>query len=650
MKIYRLIGLLLISTTIWGCATAPQQPVRTSIAALPKVDENIETVSSDISRLLADYQKTQHDLALQIALISLAANYQAQANCMYANKVIKYALPILDRSELIAKANILRSECAILSLEGIDSSDIANQLSQNADSLNLLSVWLTQVNVTALDDNWLTRLSFINAYLQSMQGQYETALLGTLEGDTASSIFAPLKAKLTFDWLGRLSFDDRMAIIEMHPRLFRYQRLFNIIEDASISDVQRQQQLLLLVQNTATAGEFSQLPEQVNQFLALDLNKQQQTAVLLPLSGRLAGQGEAIKQGILAGYYQQLMNFSNSDSSVIDSGDGQKNTLVFFDTGSEDELLSTINQESMQAYSSVIGPLLKPHIERMQAMLSSNTLRIHLNTLDANMLTAPSDEDAPFPLVHFFALSPEQEAQELALQMHEQNIQHPILIHDDSAVTKRIADAFLATWKQLRYEASSVAPSEVIYTDNKSMRVGITSALDVLQSQQRIDQMSNLINEDVLSVTRNRRDVDAFVVFARPNELELVNPIIESSMSLFTGQQIPVYATSFSYNHKQNRNSLRDLRSLVFVDMPFVLPSGRQSELAREVDALFNQPSSTYLRLFAFGYDAVTLTQQIIKLRIFNQLSLAGLSGGLSIDRAGNVERKLSTLAIDNGS
>ena len=242
--------------------------------------------------------------------------------------------------------------------------------------------------------------------------------------------------------------------------------------------------------------------------------------------------------------------------------------------------------------------------------------------------------------------------------MRAQNIQQPVLIKDNSSVANRMAAAFKQAWldtasQNTLTQASAVQASqkpkvvqEISYTNNQSMRVGITSALDVLQSQRRIQQLSNLDQERVYSVTRNRRDVDAFVVFSQPDELELINPIIESSISLFTDEQLPVFASSYGYDHKQSKNSQRDLRNLVFIDMPWLLSNDRQDALSKQVDKLFNQPSSTFLRLFAFGYDALAIADNIVQLSTFDYMKIQGLSGTLSFAEDNSLNRELAWLAI----
>lgn len=650
MRIYRLVTLLVIYAVILGCASVPSENNQAPLVANTEPALPEEAPKSGLSQVLSKYQRDRDEQLLQISLIALAQQYQEDFDCHSASLVIKHTLPLLTDERIRAKANIIRSECAIVQVASeqahlaINDDTALLSTQDNQVMVRLLSNWLNEIDSSRLDNLWQARKSFLDAYLMANKGEYERALLNSLAYDSSISVIASVLPQLQFAWLSQLTPSEKQQLTITQPRMTDYQRMLSIIENERLSDRQRQQALLEQVKLTNNAIEPPPIPSQVTQFLSLEANAQQNIAVLLPLSGRLTGQGDAIKQGMLASYYEQLRSALEGVDTLAPSLQ-----LTFLDTGSQPDLLETINKESMQNYSLIIGPLLKSHVEQVQDLLPVNALRIHLNQTNFDSLGSTVTEASSAKLVNFFALAPEQEAEELAQRMLAANIRHPVLIFDDSALTQRMADAFLDAWNKSLTDSMNIAPSQVKFSDNKSMRVGITSALDVLQSQQRINQLSNLVEENVFSVTRNRRDVDAFVVFARPNEIELINPIIESSMSLFTGEQIPVYASSLSYNHKQNKNTIRDLRNLVFLDMPFLLPEGRQSDLAIEVDKLFRQPSSTYLRLFAFGYDALTLSQQIVRLRTFNNSKISGLSGDLSLNENGLIQRKLDTLAINTG-
>jgi outer membrane PBP1 activator LpoA protein len=616
------------SIVVFGCATAPKQeaPVDRVVADPSEVPfEN----SDDQVKVIIEQFALNNDLpALEDSLLALAQRHQQGENCPAAETILNTVLQLPISNESKAIALVIRSECKIKAYfdqqKDFDSSQLVKEHAhlQRAERFGEL-----------MPAQWQNRKALVDTFLSGINQDYSSALIALLNQNNIVSPLIAYRHQAIFAWLGQLSADDRLNLIQRSPELLAYAELINIIENSAINDALRQQQIAQWIQARPNAELAVRPPAALQQYLDLDIGAKQRIAVILPLSGRLEGQGQAIKQGILAGYYEQI---ANVDTYI------QVPILSFIDSSSDELLNAELDEQALKDYNVIVGPLLKSHIAQVDALVSPTALRIFLNDIDdANA----QNNDT---LKNYFALSPEQEAMALAAKMRAQSIRHPVVIHDSSSITNRMAQAFITRWAETETQALTPPPSIVRYADNKSMRAGITSALDVLQSQQRINQMTNLSSEKVFSVTRNRRDVDAFVVFARPNEVELINPIIESSMSLFTGEQLPVFATSYSYNHKQNRNSLRDLRNLVFVDMPFVFPEGRESPLARQADVLFNEPSSTFLRLFSFGYDAIHLSSQALTLRMFHQIDTSGLSGELSIDSSGTVQRELNALSIQS--
>nr|WP_136252594.1 penicillin-binding protein activator [Ningiella ruwaisensis] len=702
-RFVRLFLIVIVVAKLAACTTTPsavsqgetKEDVKTTSEQVLAESESeaIDTVGQSIRQFNRDQNKQSLIEGLLNTADSLVLNFSDKQDCYQAEIILKHLLEIGLEPYEKAKSNILRSECAFLTHSDLDSqtqtlANVANNPLANKVHTGILRVdtWLKQIPDTiVLEQPWLNRKHILDAYLEAYKSNYELALTRLFEatenrfsGEDGKLIYSPLVNKsqnAAFKWYSRLDPVSRVAMVQSYPSLFVAQQWLSVIEDSSLNDKQRQAQLLALIRQQQNNNPGLLIPNAITQYLSVDVPEQQKIAVLLPLSGRLASQGDAIKQGIIAGYMQNLVS---SNSAAFDEISVVPSPLVeFIDTGSENTLNDSINAERLSAYTSVVGPLLKPHIDAVKNMVDKNTLLIALNTIEADtedknepgllvnyseplqaehalnqsQAITPNAEEAHQTLSAFFALSPEQEAVNLARLIQTEGIKHPIIIHDNASITHRMLDAFLDEWtstqkSMLKNEDKLYKPSIVSYADNQSMRVGITSALDVLQSEKRISQLSNLANERVYSVTRNRRDVDAFVVFARPNEVELINPIIESSMSLFSDEQIPVYASSMSYNHKQNRNSLRDLRNLVFLDMPFLMPEMRETSLAKQVDEVFNSPSSTFLRLFAFGFDAAKLTQQILRMQIFDHVEDTGISGRLSVDQDGIIQRELDTLII----
>ena len=173
------------------------------------------------------------------------------------------------------------------------------------------------------------------------------------------------------------------------------------------------------------------------------------------------------------------------------------------------------------------------------------------------------------------------------------------------------------------------------------MRMRVSQMLDVVQSKQRIKQIEALSDVEVFGVERNRRDIDAIVLFANPEQAKLLNPIIEASLSPFARRSLSVFASSRSYSLDLNSNSLRDLRNLTFTDMPWMLPGHRWQNLANQTMQLWPEKQDTLLRLFAMGFDAYKLLPNLRRLKTLPQVVSYGLTGEINVDDKGILHRRL---------
>jgi hypothetical protein len=247
----------------------------------------------------------------------------------------------------------------------------------------------------------------------------------------------------------------------------------------------------------------------------------------------------------------------------------------------------------------------------------------------------------PVHETYFFALAPEDEASQLAKHIRAKGFKRPIVLAADTSTTQRMSEAFISQWATQEQQADYIAPDHATFTDSKNMRMQVSQLLDVSQSKARVKQIENLTTTEVYAVERNRRDVDAIVLFANPEQTELLNPIIESSLSPFAGSAISVFASSRSYSLDLNKNSIRDLRNLIFIDMPWMLPANPWQSLAEQTTLLWPQRQDTLLRLFAMGYDAYSLLPQLRHLQLLPQNSTPGLTGTLTVNAQGEVHREL---------
>ena len=708
---YVLIAFILFFLS--SCAT---QTTKTAQKPVDKIDKpSKEVVLNNAEKALqkAEVEWLQNgDIEQRNSLLLAAAqDFQSAGECRRADIIIATIEPFLENPLQQQYSLLLKAECALIQHY---AAGLSAELIQTP--IDTMISWLTPITA----NQFIARKEVLIAHLAALHERWDLAanvLSQQLNADSPlnvdrvsnaddptnidrSSRVAP--EQILWQWFLKSSKSTQNAMGQSNPFMRAYLSLANILEDEKLTDASRQQAIVFWQRQNPTHPLSLSLPSGVKQYLAQTLKEVRNIAVLLPLSGRVEVQGDAIKQGIMTAYFAKLENINNNNP-----GETIPN-IRFLDTGSDTAsfVSDEITPEGLMQYDIVIGPLLREHVSIVKNFNLPDSMLVYLNRLSRTTSKIGDDDNTVAALLQdefvdlansdlpksdlpnsdlatgssdnalmqanqeqaqnqsqsvifnaestsakvYFALAPEDEAAQLANLMKKQGMRTPIIISNGSSLSRRMVDAFNEQWIALNGLDAIKPPKIVTFSDNKGLRVGITAALDVLQSQRRINQLSNLSSETVHSVTRNRRDVDAFVVFALPQQVELLNPIIEASISLFTDRTIPVFATSYSYQHQLNKNSIRDLRSLVFVDMPFLMPAQRDSALAQQVDNLWNKPPSSFLRLFAFGYDAFQFSEQMQQLAYFSHTDLKGLSGKLTVNEQLQVIRSLPSAVIQDDS
>lgn len=682
-------SLIFVLLFVASCATQTNRVVE-KLADDLKIEtkkEILGNAETALKKAELDWLKSGDIRQRNNLLLSAAQDFQTAGECIRTDIIIANIEGFLEDRLQQQYASLLKAECALIQhyASGIPA-ELINP------PIETMIAWLTPIT----DNQFLDRKEVLIAHLAALQERWDFATNVLSQQLNSSSPLNQAQEQVLWLWFLNASKASQTALGNANPFMRAYMSLSNILEDEGLTDTSRQQAIMFWQKQHPTHPLSINLPADVRDYMGQKIKEVSNIAVLLPLSGRIQVQGDAIRQGIMSAYFERL-------NSINSTNPGQMiPSITFLDTGSDSSGFKSaeITPEGLMQFDIVIGPLLREHVnliktfnlpESMLVYLNrvpndSNTKRfelinssfegsvkdelgasmqskeldadpmVELKTTTESISTADSSAAVDLNLVSnsnarvYFALAPEDEAIQLANLMHERGVKTPIIISNGSSVSTRMVSVFTQQWIALNGLEEATLPKTVTFSDNKGLRVGITDALGVLQSQQRINQVSNLSTEVVHNVTRNRRDVDAFAVFALPQQVELLNPIIEASISLFTERTIPVFATSYSYQHQLNKNSIRDLRNLVFVDMPFLMPTQRSGKLAAQVDLIWNNPPSSFLRLFAFGYDAFQFSEQMQQLAYFSQTELQGLTGKLSVNNQKEVIRGLPNAVIQQDS
>ncbi|MEC7510299.1 MAG: penicillin-binding protein activator [Pseudomonadota bacterium] len=524
------------------------------------------------------------------------------------------------------------------------------------------------------------------AMLDGVTGKGETAFqkaelqtqLFTQQGNLAAAANSVLKTNLTDDekvqqvwqWITSIPASSLDSVGSAYPDLSPFITLRELTEENASSPEKLAKSLQQFKQVYRGHVLENALPENVIEATQLTDAGANDIAVLLPLSGRLARTGQVVKNGIMAAYYTDVEK--RQDEHLLPR-------LRFIDTNevNTQHLLSEIGDTKF-----IIGPLLKDTVERLIPSLPLGVNVLALNRPDelpdnasAKGLTTGSSNPAiaddalasgtglagddtqnelhslglPTSL-NYYGLAPEDEAKQLAEFIFNKGYRAPIVIAAQSSLYQRMDDTFKKHWRILNNQENKQRANitSVSFNDSNSLREGITQALDVAQSNERINQIEYMTNDEVYNMPRSRRDIDAIVAFASPQDTELLNPIIEASLNPYDGKQVPVYATSRSMDYDSGKNQWRDLQNVHFIDMPWLMPSHSWQPLQQEVEQAWQNQNTMQKRLFAFGFDAYQLLPQLGMLNTLKYLSYEGLTGTLSLNQQGEVIRKQPQAIIRN--
>ena len=524
------------------------------------------------------------------------------------------------------------------------------------------------------------------AMLDGVTGTGETAFqkaelqtqLFTQQGNLAAAANSVLKTNLTDDekvqqvwqWITSIPASSLDSVGSAYPDLSPFITLRELTEENASSPEKLAKSLQQFKQVYRGHVLENALPENVIEATELTDAGANDIAVLLPLSGRLARTGQVVKNGIMAAYYTDVEK--RQDEHLLPR-------LRFIDTNEVDtqHLLSEIGDTKF-----IIGPLLKDTVERLIPSLPLGVNVLALNRPDelpdnasAKRLATGSSNPAiaddalasgtglagddtqnelhslglPTSL-NYYGLAPEDEAKQLAEFIFNKGYRAPIVIAAQSSLYQRMDDTFKKHWRILNNQENKQRANitSVSFNDSNSLREGITQALDVAQSNERINQIEYMTNDEVYNMPRSRRDIDAIVAFASPQDTELLNPIIEASLNPYDGKQVPVYATSRSMDYDSGKNQWRDLQNVHFIDMPWLMPSHSWQPLQQEVEQAWQNQNTMQKRLFAFGFDAYQLLPQLGMLNTLKYLSHEGLTGTLSLNQQGEVIRKQPQAIIRN--
>ncbi|HDM8153829.1 TPA: penicillin-binding protein activator [Vibrio harveyi] len=354
-------------------------------------------------------------------------------------------------------------------------------------------------------------------------------------------------------------------------------------------------------------------PAEIQNILSLEIVKPNNTALLLPLTGKFAPQAQLIRDGFIFA----MMNDQARDPSA---------TLTVIDTHaySADQIKQRLINENIDF---VVGPLQKENVEKLQATLDGSETGVKIPTLALNI---PEEVQAGTDMC-YLALSPEQEVAQAAKYLFSQGYQFPMILAPNGAYGQRVVEAFNEEW--IKYSSNKVATS--YFGDKRQLQKNINGVFGLQESQQRIAQMQSLMRISLESQPRSRRDVDAVYIVARSSELTLIKPFIEVAINP-DAKPPKLFSNSRS---NSGGATYEDLSGVAYSDIPMLI--NPDPTIATQMNELWPDQSNMEKRLEALGMDAYKLLGELPQMKLLPGYSVDGQTGVLSINNNCVVQREL---------
>ena len=348
------------------------------------------------------------------------------------------------------------------------------------------------------------------------------------------------------------------------------------------------------------------------------MNYPRQVALLLPLTGRQQFQAEAIRDGFLAAHFGLQGLPTRPEISVYDTGQLAP--------------AEAYRRAIVDGADFIVGPLLKESVVAVAAEAGQVT------TLALNFL--PDKRRAPGGFYQF-ALSPEDEARQVAERAVAEGHRNALALAPDSDWGQRMLTSFAA---ELESRDGQLLDSVLYDASSPDFSAAIRGLLLLDESSARRQRLAANLGEVLEFEPRRREDVELIFVAANARTAKLIRPQLRFH---FAGN-IPTYATSAIFQVGSTNNS--DLNGIMFPDIPWLIdPDPTARELQQTLARHWAGQADRRSRLYAMGYDTYRL-MPLLNGEVHNLVApVAGMTGQLYMDDDGRMHRKLSWARIERG-
>ncbi len=396
--------------------------------------------------------------------------------------------------------------------------------------------------------------------------------------------------------------------------------LAQIVGDPGSAPAQQQSDLAAWHARFPDHPALEQLVTEYQIRLAKQYFQPQQIAVLLPQSGRYAGVAGALRDGILAAYFDQPIE--------------RRSNLRFYDSSVPENAWPLYMRAISEGADMVIGPLDKTAVSQLAL---AGELEVPVLALNQ----APPDVQLAANFFQF-ALAPEDEAEQAAEYARRLGFTYALTLTPKGSWGDRIRDSFRSRWEVL---GGQIAEAQSYDPSASDFSATLQQLLDLDAGAERQKELQRVLGRTVEFEPRLRDDADFVFLAARSQKAREIRP----QLLFHRAHSLPVIATSHVYSGIPDPQRDRDLEGIQFVEMPWLFEQGPAGLSPEQFLAALPQAENGYLRYYAMGMDGYNLVRYLPRLRAAPGQSVQGRSGTLRLDPRNQVRRQLLWVQMSNG-
>lgn len=359
------------------------------------------------------------------------------------------------------------------------------------------------------------------------------------------------------------------------------------------------------------------LPDDLKLLQRLVQQQPKQVALLLPLTGKFASAGRAVRDGFLAAYY------SNAEAGF------SVPQLRVYNTDATD-INALLDLAVAEGAETIIGPLQKEPLEQLAWRPAQAVPVLALNYLVDDL--PPSDG------LFQFGLAVEDEARQISERAWRDGHRRAMILASDRDWGQRSAQAFSQAWQELGGELAvySEFALQSLFSET------IERSLLVDRSKQRARDIRRLTGLALETEPRARGDVDMIFMVANPGDARQLKP----TLAFHYAANVPVYATGHIFDPNASASENSDLNGIRFTSLPWYF--GFSAHERDQLDRLI--PSQKHLQnLHALGVDAFRLYPRLLQLQEVPSARYFGATGELFLTEKDRLARKQSLAVMSSG-